>query len=113
VYLSHNAVGSDSDVGSVQHHDVAIFGDVVAEGTPSGFAGEGEAGESTEWEDFSIAVAHEASDVFVVVIMVEFIGTSTLCKDCVVTSDSKFADLLEDEFVDLAARKCTLEVAVN
>jgi len=113
VHLAHNTFCGDADVRGVEEHDVAVFGDVVAEGAPAGPSGEGDSGEASEVEHFAETVAHQAGDVLVVVVVVQLIGARGLDEDGVGFVDSDLGESFADDVVNHGSGEGTVEVSVD
>jgi len=113
VHLANNTIFSDADVRCIQQNNVAVFGDVMAEGTPACLSGEGNAGKTSKMEHFAIAVAHQARDILTEFIMVQLIRARALSKDSIIFADSKLLELTVDNLVNLSTWKCTGKVLVD
>jgi len=110
VHLANNTIFSDADVRCIQQNNVAIFGDVMAEGTPACLSGEGNAGKTSKMEHFAIAVAHQARDILTEFIMVQLIRARALDKHSVFFGDSQLRELFVDHLIDVSSWKCTVKV---
>ena len=110
VHLADNSLVSDAYMRGIQNNDVAVNGDVVAEGTPAGHAGEGDTSEAAKREDLTPTVLHEVGDIFFVVVVVELIRARALGEDGVLLGDALLRDFLVDQLLNDASGKSAGEV---
>ena len=93
--FSNNSFISEANMWCQNDQDVSVFGDVVAEGSPSGVSGERNSCKASQVEDFSPTVSQKLRNVMTEVVMIELVWARTFSQYCIFWVHTKLFQLLE------------------